>query len=292
MASFTTAACRAAARPATPATARARSAAPLRSTPSSRRVVKARAAPQPSPEQLAQMQKAYEEAMKDPEQAERIKQMEEAMKNPAMMQQMQQMAQQMQSGGMMEKMQALKDDPQFKDRFAEAEKKGMQGVMELMNDQEFMTALGKKLGPVGPGAAAAAQPMAPPAEPEIENLLDAAKYGDAEAVEDFISIGKDVNMADAESRTPLHYATAHSQPHIITALVEAGANLEATDSKDNTPLHYAAGYGRMEEAKLLLNLGASPAAKNSTGKTPLDLVKLNDQNPINADDDLLAKLVS
>jgi ankyrin repeat protein len=46
-----------------------------------------------------------------------------------------------------------------------------------------------------------------------------------------ISPWQDVNMTDAESRTPLHYATAHRHPIIISTLVEAGANLEATDSK-------------------------------------------------------------
>ena len=80
-------------------------------------------------------------------------------------------------------------------------------------------------------------------------------------------------MADAEKRTPLHYATAHVQPQAISMLVEAGANLESVDSKDNTPLHYAAGYGRVNECRLLLNLGANPAAKNGTGKTPLDLAR-------------------
>jgi hypothetical protein len=37
----------------------------------------------------------------------------------------------------------------------------------------------------------------------VNDLLDAAKYGDMEAVEDFIAIGKDVNMKDEVGRTPL-----------------------------------------------------------------------------------------
>lgn len=48
--------------------------------------------------------------------------------------------------------------------------------------------------PQGAAAAAAAAASAgrPPAAdvPEIDNLIDAAKYGDLEAVEDFIAIGK------------------------------------------------------------------------------------------------------
>jgi ankyrin repeat protein len=66
-----------------------------------------------------------------------------------------------------------------------------------------------------------------------------------EAVEDFIAIGKDVNAADAEARTPLHFACGLGSGEIVGALLEAGSALEATDSKGNTPLHYAAGYGRV-----------------------------------------------
>lgn len=46
------------------------------------------------------------------------------------------------------------------------------------------------------------------AVPEITTLLEAARYGDLEAVEDFIAIGKEVTTADKEGRTPLHYAAA------------------------------------------------------------------------------------
>jgi len=268
----------------------ARPACPVRSTGpsrSSRRVV-ARSFPKPSPEQLKQMQSAYQQAMSDPEQAKKLEAMQEAMKDPAYQQQMMQMAQMMQSGGMQEKMAALKDDPEFADTFAAAQKEGMGGLMKLMNDEAFLMKLSRKLG----GAQSSpAQPAAPSADgPEINNLMDAAKYGDLEAIEDFVAIGKDVNGGDEESRTPLHFAAAHCQPVAISMLVEAGANLESVDSKMNTPLHYAAGYGRVAECKLLLNLGASPAAKNETGKTPLDLAGLNDQNPVNADDELMQKL--
>jgi hypothetical protein len=68
---------------------------------------------------------------------------------------------------------------------------------------QVLAKLGERLGDVQvqvppPGAAAAAAAAAaggaqrPPAAdvPEIDNLFDAAKYGDLEAVEDFIAIGK------------------------------------------------------------------------------------------------------
>lgn len=63
-------------------------------------------------------------------------------------------------------------------------------------------------------------------------------------MEDFLAIGKDVNMADEQKRTSLHYAVAYAQMEVFEALLEAGADLERADAEANTPLHYAAGYGR------------------------------------------------
>jgi ankyrin repeat protein len=58
------------------------------------------------------------------------------------------------------------------------------------------------------------------------SVCPSLRYGDLEACEDFIAIGRDVNAADAENRTPLHYAVAYNHPDILEALLEAGADLE------------------------------------------------------------------
>ena len=99
------------------------------------------------------------------------------------------------------------------------------------------------------------------------------RYGDLEAAEDFIAIGKDVNAADPDGRTPLHYAVAYNQHDVLKVLIDASANLEAEDNKQNTPLHYACGYGRGLCVESLIDAGANTGATNSTGKTGLDLVK-------------------
>ena len=111
-----------------------------------------------------------------------------------------------------------------------------------------------------------------------------------EAAEDFIAVGKDVNMQDAEGRTPLHYAAAHNHTRVAKMLTDAGANTEMADDKDNTALHYATGYGRLDVVDILLQAGANAAAQNHTGKTALELAKLNEQNPILQDSDIMAKL--
>jgi hypothetical protein len=61
---------------------------------------------------------------------------------------------------------------------------------------QVLAKIGERLGDVQvqvpPAGAAAAAAVRPPAAdvPDIDNLVDAAKYGDLEAVEDFIAIGK------------------------------------------------------------------------------------------------------
>ena len=176
--------------------------------------------------------------------------------------------------------------------------------MKWANDRAFLQRLNDALGGeeairaaaggiAPPGASAAAAPAAAPAA-EAETLHDAARYGDVEAVEDFIAIGKDINARDSSSRTPIHYAIAFGKgdagEEIFNLLLEAGADLTATDEKKNTPLHYACGYGKPFAVRALLDKGCDKKAKNGTGKTPLDLVKLEPKNPINNDADLVAAL--
>ena len=128
----------------------------------------------------------------------------------------------------------------------------------------------------------------------METLHDAARYGDTEAVEDFIAVGKDVDARDSSQRTPLHYAIAFGKgdagEEIFAMLMDANSDLTAVDEKKNTPLHYACGYGKIFAVKALLEKGCDVSAKNGTGKTPLDLVKLEAKNPINEETELLEKL--
>ena len=52
------------------------------------------------------------------------------------------------------------------------------------------------------------------------------RYGDLEAVEDFIAVGKDVNESDQDGRTALHYAVAYNHADIAAELLSNGASLE------------------------------------------------------------------
>ena len=53
-----------------------------------------------------------------------------------------------------------------------------------------------------------------------------------EAVEDFLAIGKDVNMRDDEDRTPLHYAVAYSHETVVEELLANGADMAAKVQPD------------------------------------------------------------
>ena len=107
--------------------------------------------------------------------------------------------------------------------------------------QTFLPKIGEKLGDVSttsdPAPATTAQQAAPP---EINTILDAARYGDVEAIEDFCAIGKG-DMVDEEGRTALHFAVAYDQGAAAGALIENGADIHATDNAGNTALIFACG---------------------------------------------------
>ena len=209
-----------------------------------------------------------------------------------------------QNPDMQRRIAALKDDPDFQDFFNDVQKNGPSAMMKYSNDAAFLKKLNDKLGgedairaAVGgsiPGEPAAAPAAAAAPTPEVETLHDAARYGDVEAVEDFIAIGKDVNARDSSQRTPLHYAIAFGKgdagEEIFNQLIEADSDLTAVDEKKNTPLHYACGYGKTFAVRALLEKGCDITAQNGTGKTPIDLVKLEAKNPINEETDLIEKL--
>lgn len=230
-------------------------------------------------------------------------QLEEAMKDPKVQAQTQELSQMMQSPEMLQKLAQLREDPELKPMFEEMQKGGMGAMMKFMNDPVWLAKVSEKLGDPRAVAAGAAAPTAgseaptpaavskpPPPPHEITNIIEAARFGDLEAVEDFIAVGKDVNQTDPEKRTALHYAVAYKHRKIFDELLASGAELTAEDKEGNTPLHYAAGYGRGEFVKDLIDAGAKGFSKNQHSHTPYDLVKMEKKNPINGDHELMKLL--
>ncbi|EAN77209.1 ankyrin repeat protein, putative [Trypanosoma equiperdum] len=87
----------------------------------------------------------------------------------------------------------------------------------------------------------------------------------------------DLDAADADGWTPLHYAADRGFVSITARLLEEGANVNAKDGMKRTPLHLAATSGRVDVVKLLLSSGAMRGVKNVVGLTALECAKANDQ---------------
>lgn len=98
-------------------------------------------------------------------------------------------------------------------------------------------------------------------------VADAAMRGDADAVRSLVAQGEDVNQAQGDGMTALHWAARNGDASLAQFLIGAGADMGAgTRIGAYTPLHLAAQAGAGEVAELLLAAGADPgAATGSTG---------------------------
>lgn len=104
-------------------------------------------------------------------------------------------------------------------------------------------------------------------------VVEAAMRGDVEAVRSLLREGADVNSAQGDGMTALHWAAELGDAEIAEVLLYAGANVAAvTRLGDYTPLHLASKGGRTEVVRQLLEAGADPEAVTSTGgATPMHM---------------------
>ena len=102
-------------------------------------------------------------------------------------------------------------------------------------------------------------------------VADAAMRGDTALVRQLLKQGADVNAAQGDGMTALHWSAARGDANQVAMLVYAGARLEASTRNGNyTPLHLAARAGRVAALKALLKAGAdAKAATSAGGTTPL-----------------------
>ncbi len=110
------------------------------------------------------------------------------------------------------------------------------------------------------------------AAPADAPVADAASRGDLEAVRGLLRRGVDVQTAQADGMTALHWAAMRSDAALAETLLYAGANLEAaTRIGQHTPLHVASRTGRPDVVRVLLEAGADPRAATGSGATALHL---------------------
>jgi uncharacterized protein len=103
-------------------------------------------------------------------------------------------------------------------------------------------------------------------------VAEAAMRGDAEAVRKLLKDGADVNSAQGDGMTALHWAAMKDQVALAEMLLYAGANVKATTRMGGyTPLTMAAKNGNAALIAALLKGGADANTATSTGVTPLML---------------------
>ena len=100
------------------------------------------------------------------------------------------------------------------------------------------------------------------------SVADAAMRGDTARVRTLLKQGADVNAAQGDGMTALHWAATRGDAAQIAMLTYAGARLEASTRNGNyTPLHLAARGGRAAAVKALLKAGANAKAITTAGGT-------------------------
>lgn len=110
--------------------------------------------------------------------------------------------------------------------------------------------------------------------PEPSRFFTAAEVDSGETIDRFLADGMDVNLRDAESKTPLHRAAMAGNHDAIETLIAAGADLDAVDMLDATPLHMAVEASDAKSALVLLDAGAQANPEDTYGNTPMDYARL------------------
>ncbi len=108
--------------------------------------------------------------------------------------------------------------------------------------------------------------------PSESPVADAAMRGDADAVRDLLAEGADVNAAQGDGMTALHWSARQGDPSLVGTLLDAGADVHSgTRIGHYTALHMAGEVGAGEVVELLLDAGADPMARVSVAGHPTAL---------------------
>jgi ankyrin repeat protein len=103
-------------------------------------------------------------------------------------------------------------------------------------------------------------------------VAEAARTGDREAVRALLKQGMDVNAAQGDGMTALHWAARLGDVELAQMLLYAGANVKAmTRLGSYTPLLMAAQIGNAQMLQTLIKAGGDAKAATNNGTTPLML---------------------
>ncbi|OGF67958.1 MAG: hypothetical protein A2Y62_00730 [Candidatus Fischerbacteria bacterium RBG_13_37_8] len=105
---------------------------------------------------------------------------------------------------------------------------------------------------------------------QCANLFFLLEEGNLEAANEYLSKGCNINLKDAEGKTPLMQATLAHKSKIVEYLINKDAQLNIQDNNGNTAVHYA-----IDDISILKNLINAHAdlniKENNLGLTPLHL---------------------
>jgi ankyrin repeat protein len=112
-------------------------------------------------------------------------------------------------------------------------------------------------------------------------VADAAMRGDVEAVRALVRQGADVNAAQGDGMTALHWAADRGIVEIVQLLVRAGAAVDPrTRNAGYTPLHLASRGGHAEVVRALLAAKSDPGIPTESGAaTALHLAAVSGSVP-------------
>jgi uncharacterized protein len=100
-------------------------------------------------------------------------------------------------------------------------------------------------------------------------IVEAARNADKDALRALLQKKADVNAAEADGTTAVHWASYRDDVDSADLLIRAGANVNAANDLGATPLWTASLNGSEAMVRRLLEAGANPNAALLAGETPL-----------------------
>lgn len=118
-------------------------------------------------------------------------------------------------------------------------------------------------------AAALALAVCPYAQADTPAVADAAERRELQPIDDLLAGRADVNAAQVDGMTALHWAVWHDDPTLVRKLLRAGAKATVANRYGVTPLSIACTNGNAGIAKQLLDAGADANSTLRGGETAL-----------------------
>lgn len=102
-------------------------------------------------------------------------------------------------------------------------------------------------------------------------LADALQKGRRDVALELIAKGADVNAAQPDGSTPLHWAAYKLDKELVQKLLDRGAKTDATNRYGSSPIAEAVKAANVDLVKVFLDAGADVEAPNADGETLLML---------------------